>query len=151
MAEALPGRRSVLLDSFQGLPASTERDGERAHERMKEADLLVSSQARAEAAMRRAGSKDFSIRAGWFNETVPKYAAERPQIAVLRLDGDWYDSTMVCLEHLYPLVAPGGVTLIDDYGHWDGCTRAVHDYLSRIDSAEPINGTEATGIFIRRS
>ena len=52
---------------------------------------------------------------------------------MLRLDGDWYDSTMQCLEALVPLVAEGGTIIIDDYYAWDGCARAVHDYLSRND------------------
>jgi O-methyltransferase len=47
------------------------------------------------------------------------------------LDADWYDSTITCLEAFGKHVAPGGVILIDDYYTWDGCSKAVHDYLSR--------------------
>jgi O-methyltransferase len=52
-------------------------------------------------------------------------------IALLRLDGDWYESTMACLDALYDRVVPGGLVIIDDYYTWDGCARAVHDFLSR--------------------
>jgi hypothetical protein len=50
-------------------------------------------------------------------------------IAVLRLDADWYESTITCLTHLYPHIAPGGIVIIDDYKEWDGCARAVHEFL----------------------
>ena len=49
---------------------------------------------------------------------------------MLRLDGDWYESTRVCLEHLHDLVVPGGFVIIDDYGYWEGCRRAVDEFLA---------------------
>lgn len=52
-------------------------------------------------------------------------------LALLRLDTDWYESTLHELEHLYPRLKKGGVLIIDDYGHWDGCRRAVDEYFSR--------------------
>lgn len=61
--------------------------------------------------------------------TLPSAAPK--QIALLRLDTDWYASTRHELEHLYPLVASGGVVAIDDYGHWQGARRAVDEYLDR--------------------
>ena len=51
-------------------------------------------------------------------------------IAILRLDGDWYASTKICLEYLFHKVVPGGFVIIDDYGTYDGCKRAVDEYLS---------------------
>jgi O-methyltransferase len=79
---------------------------------------------------------------GWFQDTLPALAERLREtgIALLRLDGDWYDSTMVCLEHLEPLVHEEGVVIVDDYYAWDGCVRAVHDYLSRHDLAYRIRG-----------
>ena len=49
---------------------------------------------------------------------------------MLRLDTDWYESTKHELEHLFPLLSPGGALIIDDYGHWDGARRAVDEYFS---------------------
>jgi hypothetical protein len=66
---------------------------------------------------------------GWFSETLNNLRLEEG-IAILRLDGDWYESTMECLTALYPKVNCGGLIIIDDYYVWDGCARAVHDYLS---------------------
>ena len=66
---------------------------------------------------------------GWFQDTLPRAAPSLGPIAVLRLDGDWYASTMVCLEHLYDLVEPGGFVIVDDYGAYEGCRRAVDEFL----------------------
>lgn len=51
-------------------------------------------------------------------------------VALLRLDTDWYESTRASLEHLYPRLAPGGVCILDDYGHWKGARKAVDDFFS---------------------
>ena len=67
---------------------------------------------------------------GWFQDTVPRDAAACGEIALLRLDGDWHASTKICLEHLYERVVPRGVVIIDDYGTYEGCRKAVDDYLS---------------------
>lgn len=71
---------------------------------------------------------------GWFQETLPQVHEEIGPIALLRLDGDWYASTMVCLEHLYDKVVPGGIVILDDYGAYEGCRRAVDEYLARRDA-----------------
>jgi len=66
---------------------------------------------------------------GWFQRTVP--AADIPKIAILRLDGDWYASTKVCLDYLLDSVVAGGFVIIDDYGTYEGCQRAVDETLAR--------------------
>ncbi len=66
---------------------------------------------------------------GWFQDTLP--VADISEIAVLRLDGDWYASTKVCLDHLYDKVVPGGFVIIDDYGCYDGCRKAVDEFLAK--------------------
>lgn len=67
---------------------------------------------------------------GWFQETLLTDAATVGPIAILRLDGDWYASTKTCLEHLYDLVVPGGYVIIDDYDTYDGCRRAVEEFIA---------------------
>ena len=71
---------------------------------------------------------------GPVERTLPAAAPE--SLALLRLDTDWYESTRHELSHLYPRLAPGGVLIVDDYGHWDGCRKAVDEYFER--SAEPL-------------
>ena len=144
IAEVLPGRTSILLDSFAGLPDAGEQETERDH-RLIERDRLVAAEELAHDTMRRSGAK-FRILRGWFDVTAPTID---DAIAVLRLDGDLYDSTMVCLRNLFPRVPAGGIVIIDDYGDWDGCTRAVHDYLSVEGRTEPIERTASGVAFLR--
>src|SRR5262249_28315332 len=66
---------------------------------------------------------------GKVEETLPRHAPER--IALLRLDTDWYESTLHELIHLYPRLCPNGVLIIDDYGHWKGAREAVDDYFAK--------------------
>lgn len=69
---------------------------------------------------------------GWFQDTVPGFAAEGRPIAILRLDGDLYHSTMVPLRELYPLVVSGGFIVVDDWGY-PGPTQAVQEYFTEMD------------------
>lgn len=71
---------------------------------------------------------------GPVEETLPGGVTER--LALLRLDTDWYESTRHELIHLYPLLNDGGVLIIDDYGHWEGCRRAVDEYFAH--DADPL-------------
>jgi hypothetical protein len=64
---------------------------------------------------------------GPVEQTLPAHAPER--IALLRLDTDWYESTYHEMVHLYPRLSPGGVLIVDDYGHWKGCRKAVDQYI----------------------
>jgi O-methyltransferase len=66
---------------------------------------------------------------GWFQETMPRDANGIGKIAILRLDGDWYASTKICLEYLYDKVVPGGFVIIDDYGTYEGCRKAVDEFM----------------------
>lgn len=74
---------------------------------------------------------------GTVEETIPEQVPER--IALLRLDTDWYESTRHEMVHLYPLLPPGGVLVIDDYGHWDGCREAVDEYFDSVGEAPLLN------------
>jgi O-methyltransferase len=66
---------------------------------------------------------------GMVEDTIP---AQSPAsaLALLRLDTDWYESTLHELEHLYPILNREGVLIIDDYGHWQGCKKAVDEYFT---------------------
>ncbi|HRK29969.1 MAG TPA: TylF/MycF/NovP-related O-methyltransferase [Tepidisphaeraceae bacterium] len=137
IASVLGNRREYhLFDSFEGLPPAREIDGPDAIQWQADTadpnyfDNCAAEQRWAEQAMRRAGAKEFQLHRGWFEDTVTQFTPPTP-IALLRLDGDWYDSTLVCLEALYDHVHPDGMIVIDDYYTWDGCARAVHDFLSR--------------------
>jgi O-methyltransferase len=136
IADVLPGRTHFLFDSFEGLPpADEEFDGAAAiaYQRDKNSpayyDNCRAEQHFAEKAMRSSAAGSFHLVRGWFSETINRFVPPEP-IAVLRLDGDWYESTIDCLRGLYPHLRPDALVLIDDYYSWEGCARAVHDYLS---------------------
>lgn len=139
-----PERTYYLFDSFEGLPAPKEVDGTKAKawSQLKPGDEYFYDNCRAQQetaaeAMRLAGVNKPHLVKGWFENTLPNFQPPEP-IAILRLDGDWYDSTMCCLTNLYDKVAPGGLVMIDDYHIWEGCTRAVHDFLSQRKLKEPV-------------
>jgi O-methyltransferase len=80
---------------------------------------------------------------GKVEDTIPSSAPET--IALLRLDTDWYESTRHELIHLYPRLSAGGVLLIDDYGHWQGCRKAVDEYFAERDQHVLLNRVDYTG------
>ena len=137
LAEVLgPDRHYFLFDSFEGLPPAGSEDGDRAkawQEDTSSATYFDNCRAPvefAERAMQMSGARKYTIVKGWFEQTLPAFSPPAP-IAILRLDGDWYQSTLVALEALFQHLAPGGIVIMDDYYAWDGCSRAVHDFLSR--------------------
>ena len=77
-------------------------------------------------------------------ETIPATLPDGP-IALLRLDTDWYESTQHELIHLYPRLTAGGVLIIDDYGHWDGCRKAVDEYFTQHETKILLNRIDYTG------
>lgn len=142
-----PGRTYHLFDSFAGLPPAREIDGEAAVAWQRDTsspsyyDNCTAEEAHARSLFEGSGFNAV-FHHGWFEDTVPKFQPKRP-IAVLRLDGDWYDSTMTCLRGLFPHLASNALVLIDDYYLWNGCARAVHDFLSETKSAARIQQSVA--------
>ncbi len=137
MAEVLgPNREYFLFDSFEGLPTPTSEDGASAKAWQQDTespqfyDNCRAPIESAQRAMALSGAPNHKIIKGWFDQTVVGFVPPSP-IAVLRLDGDWYDSTMIVLESLYQHMARDGIIIVDDYYTWDGCSRAVHDFLSK--------------------
>ena len=140
-------RQYFLFDSFEGLPPAKEIDGEGALNWQKDKqspiyyDNCSAGEEFANRAMTLAGVQSFQLIKGWFDKTLPTFRPPEP-IALLRLDADWYDSTMVCLDSLFDFVAPNGLIILDDYYQWDGCSRALHDFLSRRSAVERIQSFE---------
>lgn len=66
---------------------------------------------------------------GWFEDTIPKFSKEVNRLAILRIDADWYKSVSICLKYFCPKVVKGGFIIVDDYGYYEGCTRAVNEYF----------------------
>ena len=70
---------------------------------------------------------------GWFQHTLPEQHGDIEKIAILRIDADWYASTKLSLDYLFDKVISGGFVIIDDYGAYDGCRKAVDEFLKRIE------------------
>jgi O-methyltransferase len=144
-------RRVWACDSFAGLPppdpARYPRDEGDPHHTFSNLAVSVDE---VRANFDRYGLLDGRVEflPGWFRDTLPSAPIER--IAVLRLDGDMYESTMVALESLYPRVSPGGYVIVDDYGAVLGCREAVEDYRRRHGIQEAVHEIDWTGVYWRR-
>ncbi len=135
IAELLGNRYQYhLFDSFDGMPLASNEDGELAKKwqddeffRTFHNNLCVESSF-VKKAMELANINNYEIHKGDFSKVFAEYKFTE-DIMVLRLDSDWYESTKVCLENLYSRVIDGGIIIIDDYYSWEGCTKAIHEYI----------------------
>jgi hypothetical protein len=119
-------------DSFEGMPPASQEDVDHTGDHADNQDLSYVNIS-LDIFLKNLDSfnitqKDIVIHKGWFNATLKDI---HEPIALLRMDSDWYDSTMTTFELLYDQVTPGGVILIDDYGWWQGCKKAVHDFFNK--------------------
>ncbi len=142
-----------VADSFEGLPPP-----DAARYPADEGDTLFKYDGLAVGVdtvrhnFERYGLLDDQVRflPGWFKDTLP--SAPIKSIAVMRLDGDLYESTWQAIEALYPRLSPGGFCIVDDYGDLvTQCQQAIHDYRQAHGIAEPIIDIDGTGAFWRKS
>jgi O-methyltransferase len=146
-----PARIVWVADSFQGLPRPTpDRYPADAGDRHWMIPELVVPLEEVRAGFARYGLLDDRVRflAGWFRDTLPTAPIER--LAVLRLDGDMYESTMDALRWLYPKLSIGGYLIVDDYGAVPACQQAVEDYRLEHGVDEPIERVDWTGVCWQR-
>jgi O-methyltransferase len=147
----MKSRRVWVADSFEGLPAPSLPQDQGHDFSAGRVPILAVSLDEVRENFRRYGLLDDSVRflKGWFRDTLPPAPIEK--LAVLRLDGDLYESTMDALNALYHKVERGGFVIIDDYGDFEPCRRAVHEFRDRHGVSEPIEGIDWTGKFWRKS
>jgi hypothetical protein len=139
-----------VADSFEGLPPpdveqypSDEGD---LHHTMAH---LRASYDEVRDNFRRYGLLDEQVRflKGWFKDTLPVAPIEK--LAVMRLDGDMYESTTDALRHLYPKLSSGGYVIVDDYGAVPACRAAVEDFRASQSIRNDIHWIDWTGIYWR--
>lgn len=134
----LHDRRFHLFDSFQGIPMAGPKDDAQpgigallapGTGELVTSGVSVCSRQQVEENLRSWGVSGARLdwHEGWFQDTVRDWPKDR-RIALLRLDGDLYASTLVCLRHLYPALEPGGICIVDDCA-LTGCALAVSDYF----------------------
>ncbi len=145
-------RRVWVADSFEGLPPPDPnrypRDAGDKHHVMK---FLAISIEEVKANFERYGLLDQQVQLlkGWFRDTLP--IAPIRQLALMRLDGDMYESTMDALVHLYPKLSPGGYVIVDDYGAIPACQQAVQDFRTAQGIREEIHQIDWTGVYWQRA
>jgi O-methyltransferase len=146
------GRLVWVADSFAGLPRPDDHSypADRGYDLSGIASLAVPLD-EVRDNFRKYGLLDDQVEflAGWFKDTLPAAPIER--IAVLRLDGDLYESTILALEHLYPKLSPGGYVIVDDYVNSPPCQQAVNDYRAAHDIVEEIVQIDWSGVYWRKA
>jgi predicted O-methyltransferase YrrM len=146
-AAKAPERPMKVYDVFGMIPAPGEHDGADVHERYAK---IAAGDARGVGGEKYYGYRDDLYREvgesfarlgvpvdennvelirGLFEDTI---RLDEP-VAFAHLDGDWYESTMTCLERIAPLLVPGGTIVLDDYYKWSGCRAAVDEYFADRD------------------
>jgi hypothetical protein len=138
-----PARRLRLFDMFGTIPPPTAKDGEKVQQRYESIARGESKGIRGDVyygyredllrevrrSFRRLGlpprKNNVELVKGDFHDTL---RIDHP-VALAHLDGDWYESTLVCLERIVPHLVVGGRLVIDDYHFWEGCQQAVDEYF----------------------
>jgi hypothetical protein len=144
------GRKVWVCDSFEGLPEPDERYPQDAPFTPHLIKFLAVSLEEVRRNFQKYGMLDDQVvfLPGWFKDTLPTAPIEK--LAILRLDGDMYGSTMDALENLYPKLSPGGFLIVDDYAI-PRCRRAIEDYRSGQGITEEILPIDGTAVFWRRA
>lgn len=149
-AHGVTDRTVYVADSFEGLPAPSaeypaDRDG-----LFHTSELLRIPLEQVQDNFRRYGLLDEQVAfvPGWFSETLPALVGQT--WALIRLDGDMYESTMDGLRHLYPGLAVGGFLVIDDWSI-PACQEAVEDFRREYGIVEEIHPIDWTGAYWRRA
>jgi len=153
-AHGVSDRDVWLADSFEGLPApnADEYPADAGKDLSGHPRLAVDVE-QVKTSFSRYGLLDDRVRflVGWFKDSLP--AAPITQLALVRLDGDLYESTMDAITALYPKLSVGGYLIIDDYNApmWShACGQAIRDYRAAHDIIEPIREIDWTGAYWRR-
>lgn len=148
MAAGAPNKTIYAFDSFQGIALPSNKDDQYPGIRFISKEEQASLPNPGEQVLESSGATIISLKdfcnhiinsgvngmniipvQGWFEETVKEFSTYRNiEISILRLDGDLYNSTYVCLKYLYPKVIKGGLVIVDDWA-LPGCRAAVEQYF----------------------
>ena len=151
-AYKVKNRRVWLADSFEGLPVpDTQRYPADAGSKFHEYEELSVPLEAVKENFRKYGLLDEQVvfLKGWFKNTLPTAPIER--LALLRLDGDLYESTIVPLEALYDKLSVGGFVIVDDYHVVAGCKRAIQDFCASRKITPAMVEIDGVGVYWRKS
>lgn len=151
MAHGITDRKVWAADSFEGVPAPSWPEDAGFDLSTKVFPVLAVSLEDVKELFTRYGLLDdqVSFLKGWFKDSLPVAPIEH--LAVLRLDGDLYESTMDALAPLYDKVSPGGFVIVDDYGSCPPCKRAIDDFRAQRGIGEPLQTIDLQGVYWRKA
>lgn len=145
-----------LYDTFEGMSEPTDCDvdfqGRKAKDRLVKEDKYSSwvwaysdyEEVKKTMALTKYPDSKIIYMKGKVEDTL--FSKKQPEkISILRLDTDWYESTKIELEVLFPKVVKGGIVIIDDYGHWKGSKKAVDEYIKKNNLTVFLNRIDYTG------
>lgn len=151
-------RKIFMYDTFEGMSAPTEKDVDIIRETSAEKLLAQNSkevsdsvwcyssldEVKRNMGLTRFNQNNIVYVKGKVEDTIP-HTMPNNELALLRLDTDWYESTKHELNHLFPLLQQKGVLIIDDFGHWDGAKKAVLEYFEKNKVQMLLNRIDYTG------
>lgn len=150
-------RKVILYDTYEGMSEPTEQDkntvGQSATSLLKESSIEIQDsiwcyssfeEVKNNLSLSKLLPECIIMIKGKVEDTIPVYLPTN-SISLLRLDTDWYESTKHELNYLYPILNKNGVLIIDDYGHWEGCRKAVDEYLLNNNLTILFNRIDNTG------
>lgn len=143
-------RKVWVVDSFSGVPASRLKEDRGLDLSQEKFPFLAVSRKEVRSLFERYQLLDDSVvfLEGWFRDSLPTAPIE--EIAVLRIDGDLYESTMDALSALYYRVSSGGFVVVDDYGVLPQCQKAVDEFRRDNDVTSPLHDIDNYGVFWRK-
>lgn len=150
-AYGVTDRTVWAADSFEGVPPPTWPEDEGFDISSNVLPVLAVSLEDVQELFLRYGLLDENVKflKGWFKDTLSTAPIE--QLAILRLDGDLYESTMDALIPLYEKVAPGGFIIVDDYGSCPPCKRAINDFRSQHGISDALQTIDAQSVYWRKT
>ncbi|MBI3855113.1 MAG: class I SAM-dependent methyltransferase [Planctomycetes bacterium] len=143
-------RKVWVADSFAGLPPPDPKHQADAGAHWHTRDELAISLESVQESFRRFGLLEgVEFLKGWFKDTLP--GAPLSKLALARLDGDMYGSTMDALTALYDRLSPGGFLIVDDYNGVKACKAAVDDFRAQKGIKDPVETVDWTAVWWRKT
>ena len=148
--EVSSGRKLFSFDTFEGMPSPGPEDVHCGMEAQKTGWGTGTCAAPLDSLRSAATALGCWERIvpvpGLFSKTLPKEKSRIGPIALLHMDGDWYSSTKDILENLYDQLSPGAYIQVDDYGHWDGCKKAIDEFFQKKKISPKLERIDAVGV-----
>jgi hypothetical protein len=143
--------RLFCCDSFSGMPPASQCDthaGQNADTTGWGHGTCAAPESCLQTICGQVGAADrIEIVKGYFCDTLSAWKERMTPIVFLHMDGDWYESTRDILVNLYDCLLPGACIQVDDYGYWDGCRKAVHEFFDQRGIAPALRKIDASGVW----